>query len=486
MDWTGVGTWLRTNYVLSQEDGNRRRLSKERHELYTSGGDARMSRFIDSVFKDPEVKARRQEWVSRAKFNNISRRIVNELATVYSTPALRFVDGDANNEKYQEFQRVSRLHDCARKFNRWGQLHRSLAVGFRVRTETTGEKKPIIDIVSPDSFFAVAHPTDLSKMIALGFKLASTVGGRAWQVWTDVETFALDQDGNVLTETLREHEYKRMPWLLLSMEPPCGKLIDDSTGKDIDAAHEAAWFMDILHLKEGKSATKQPVIAGDVTTMARNQSSDSEMPIEASDGTTVSAIDFSMDLSMFQQSAQYIYETVAGNYGISPGLLKHQGVQSAEARELMRAPLKELRREQQIYFREFERELAEVQSMVLVRELPDLAFTLEGWGIDFGESRTALDPKAELEVFEHARRLGLTDTIAEIQRRNPDLTLRQAFAELEKHITAETYRNELQRPMLSISGSAGAALVGSTEADAGPSSGATNGDADQRASSGDT
>ena len=486
LDWSAVSHWLRKDYVLSETDAQRRRGAKERHELYTSGGDLEMSQFIGSVFKDKEVTAKRRDWISRAKFNNISRRIVNELATVYSVPAYRFVDGEGNNETYQDFQRQCRLHEGARRFNRWGQLHRSLAVGFRVREETTGKKTPILDIVSPDSFFAVAHPADPSKLIALGFELGSDLGGRKWQVWTDHETFALDMDGNVISSSIREHKYERMPWLLLSIEPPAGMLIDSSTGKDIDAAHRAAWFMDICQLKEGKSATKQPVISGDTTTMARQSASDSEIPIEASDGVVVSAIDLSMDLQMFQNSAQYIYETVAGNYGISPGLLKHQGVQSAEARELMRAPLKELRREQQIYFREFERELATIQTMVLTRELPDLAFDMTGWGIDFGESRTALDPKKELEVFEHARRLGLTDTLEELQRRNPDLTVRQAIAQLRKHIDAETKRNEWQRPMLSFSGSAGAPMVGDSRDDADPNSGDDDDDAGLRAINGGT
>lgn len=486
MDWSSVSQWLRSKYVLPENELLRRRHAKERHELYTSGGDNEQSQFIASVFKDREVLNKRLEWVSRAKFNNISRRIVNELATVYSVPAYRFVTGEENNERYQEFQRIVRTHECSLRFNRWGQMHRSLAVGFRIRTETNGKRKPVLDVVSPDCFFAVAHPADPSKLVALGFKLGSDLGGRAWQVWTDHETFALDRDGNVMTATVHEHGYERMPWLLLSLEPPAGRLIDETTGKDIDSAHRAAWFMDCLHLKEAKSATKQPVIAGDVTSMARLQASDSETPIEAADGVVVSAIDFSMDLTMFQNSAQYIYETVAGNYGISPGLLKHQGVQSAEARELMRAPLKELRREQQIYFREFERDLAEVQSMVLKRELPELAFDTDGWGIDFGESKTALDPKTELEVFEQARRLGLADTVEEIQRRNPDLTMAQALQELERHIAAETHRNELQRPMQAISGSAGAPLVGDTDADAGRESGDQDGDAGLRAINGGT
>lgn len=119
----------------------------------------------------------------------------------------------------------------------------------------------------------------------------------------------------------------------------------------------------------------------------------------------------------------------------------------------MRAPLKELRREQQIYFREFEREFADIQSMVLMEDMDEMAFSPDGWSIDFGEPSAPIDPKTELEVFEHKRRLGLTDTVEEIMRRNPDLTPKQALDVLEGHIELETVRNLLMRPLQQFSGS---------------------------------
>jgi hypothetical protein len=243
-----------------------------------------------------------------------------------------------------------------------------------------------------------------------------------------------------------------MPWILFSLEPPAGSLLDSMTGEDLVAAHRAVWFENILLLKESKSATKQTVVSGDLASVTRGQALDSETPLEASDGVAVSTVDMSMDLSLFRATAQSIYETAAANYGIPPAVLMHQGVQSAEARELMRAPLKELRKEQIVYFRLFERELAEVQSMVLEADLPEFKFSMDDWRIDFGESQTPMSPLDETTLFEKERSLGLTDTVEVLMRRNPHITAEHATATMLRHIKVETERVRAMKPLVSISG----------------------------------
>lgn len=466
LDWDKVGIWIRDNYISSSRDIARRDRAKRRHDLYAGGGDEDMETFIRTVFKDPEVISRRREWVAKAKFNNVSRRLVNELSSVYSVPSMRTVAGDADNANYQELQRRCRQHEIARRWNRWENLHNAVAVGFRLR-----DTDPVIDVVTPENFFAVSHPLDPTKMVAIGLKLSfagPAISGDApeWVVWTDSELFYISKSGHIITSSVKEHRLGRMPWLLLSSEPPCGELVPDNACEDIAAAHRAVWFLHVLELKEAKSATKQPVLAGDMTRIARGQAADSEVPIEAPDGVVVSTVDFSMDLSMFRDAAARVYETVAANRGIAPDLLRHAPATSADSRELMRAPLKELRREQEVYLREFEREFAAIQAVVLKDAKHELSFSTDGWAIDFAETRTPLDPKSELERFEHERRLGLTDTIEEMIRRNPDLTVAAAFDELERHVTVEVARNTLMRPLVQISGSMGASAPAPASGDA--------------------
>jgi hypothetical protein len=191
----------------------------------------------------------------------------------------------------------------------------------------------------------------------------------------------------------------------------------------------------------------------------RSQADDVEMPLVLPEGVVASTLDGSMDFTKFLADAQAIYDATAANHGIPPQVLRHGAVASADARELIRVPLRELRLKQQIPFRRFERELAEIQSLVVAKERPDLAFTTDGWTIDFADPQTPLGTKEALEVFEQERRLTLTSTPAELLRRNPDLTPAQVEALMRRYVDDEVRRNQLMRPLHEISGSPAADMA---------------------------
>jgi len=421
------------------------------------GGDRQIHALIDAVYTTPSIRQRLKGFVSIAKYNNISRRIINEQSSVYNVIAKRTVAGKDNNDRYRRLQRDARQHEIMQRVNRWGNLHRNLAVGFTVRDEGF-RRVPVMRVVTPDCFFAVSHPRDATRLIAIGIEHRSADGSTRWVVWSDTEVFEMNAEGLISSASIQQHGLRRSPWILFSIEPPHGSLLDSTTMEDLAAAHRAEWFLQVRILKESKSATKIPVIQGDEVSMARGQAADSEGVLVLPQGTNTTSIDMSVDRAPFEKTSNFIYETAAANNGIPPTILHHAGVQSAEARELMRIPLMELRREQTIPLREFERELVDVQEMVTSEELPDLAFANKGWSVDFRESRTPLDPKTAIEVFEHSRRLGLTDTIEYMMERNPDLTEEQAIMQLRSHIDRELKRNILMRPLQAISGSTGATV----------------------------
>jgi hypothetical protein len=159
---------------------------------------------------------------------------------------------------------------------------------------------------------------------------------------------------------------------------------------------------------------------------------------------------------MFRASADYVTERAAANRGIPPAVLRHEGATSAEARELQRVPLREIRLQQQIPFRDLERDLAELQSLVISAKMPELAFDAVGWSVDFADPQTPLGQKEQLEVFEQERRLSMNSTIAEIMRRNPDLDYDAARAVMEQFAKDELDRNIILRPLQAIAGTPGA------------------------------
>jgi hypothetical protein len=456
----GLGQYLRQHYH-TQEERDREERHRLRDQLYRDGGIDAMSKLIDSVFVDAEIREKRKKWARWARFNNVVKRVVNELSTVYQEPAVRTVGGEENNARYQVALALCGIHEVARQWNRMLNLHRALLVGVRVRQINDGAPQPVIDIVTPANARLITHPNDPSQIVAVAIrikpKVSSSVNVPAWVVWSDNERFMMNDQWEILSDSFVEHGLGRMPWVFVSLEPPTENGPWPGTaGEDLVNADMAIWFTNIALLKETKSATKQTIVSGDTTTMARGQALDPDIPVEAPDGTAINTVDMAMDLSLFRDTSDHILENVVNNYGMSSAMARHQGVQSAEARELMRVPLREMRREQQVTLRKFERDVAQVMTVVFAADYPDIAFQTVEWGINFGEAQTPLSPKEDLERFEHERRLGLTDTVEYLMEQDPDLSKEAAIAELQRHVDVELERNRLMRPLQQVSGSMGA------------------------------
>ena len=97
IDWSTLSRFLNKTYWQNDENKKRKERAASRQRFYMGKGEAEMFEMLGRVFKDPEVIELRAEWIEYARFNMVLRRAVHELATVYSQPATRTVDGDDNN-----------------------------------------------------------------------------------------------------------------------------------------------------------------------------------------------------------------------------------------------------------------------------------------------------------------------------------------------------------------------------------------------------
>lgn len=463
LTWPELARFLRNEYWDNPDNQKRKQAARGRAELYAGRGDASMSEMLGQVFKDPEVIRLRREWIAHSKHNNVLRRAIHELATVYSQPAYRSVAGDDNNARYQKMQRRTRMHEVMQRVNRLGYLHRAVFIYPRVRVDAAGKQEPTIEVVTPDRFDAIAHPEDPTLLVAVSIDLALKSAGMLRRlptrlIITATEFAYADEAGMIDESSISPHTYGRIPGVLYSIDAPSGGLLDSSATDDLESAHRAVWFQNILLLKESKSATKQTIVTGDTGATARNQVDDSERAAHLQEGTTATTLDRAMDLSMFRDTARDIYETAAANHGIPPVTLNHGGVQSADARELVRTPLKELRLSQQVGLRDTERDLAEVQAAVYA-PIEEIAFETTGWAVDFADPQTPLGQNEALDVFLKERQAGLTSTVAEIMRRNPDLTYEAAWVLAERYIEDEARRLGLLRPTMAMSGALGGAAA---------------------------
>jgi hypothetical protein len=463
LSWESVGKYLQKHYD-TQEERDRNGRHCLRAELYRDGGVEFMKKVIDAVITDHDVRELRKKWVEHTRFNNPLKRVVNELATVYASPAKRTVSGDDNNKKYQTVLDAVSMDEQMLQLGRMLALHRALLVRFRVRTlpgdsEETPNREPAIDIATPATVRALLHPNDPTMVVGWLVRTsyrthAAELNVPCWTLWTDYERIQLREDMQPIVESYLEHGLGRSPWVAVSLTPPGAGFWPGDEGEDLVAAAVSSWFVRVLMLKEAKSATKMPIISGDGSYMARGQAADTDIPVELADGQSVTTVDMSMDLSLFRDTDDHIIEHVAQNYGMSAALINQAGVQSADARELMRVPLRELRIQQQVPLRKMERRLALVMVAVLAKDLPEMLFSADGWLVEFGEAQTPLSRKDMLDIFLASRTANLDNTIDMIIALHPGMTEDQAQIALDRNIAIETARNIQMRPLMASSGAA--------------------------------
>jgi hypothetical protein len=382
--------------------------------------------------------------------------VSQELATVYSQAPTRRIKGDV--ERYRDFLELVKQDAVLREADSKLAIHEDVWIQYRVR-KTTGV--PVLDVVTPSMFWAVSDPSDRTELFAIVLDQTPPRVTRVtpcYRVWTAAETFQLDSECRVIISSVEVNALGRLPGVLASMVPASakGQLLSDCPVADLVAAHESVWFQNVLLVKESKSANRQAYISGDTSRLALGQSSDTEREIILGEGVSVTTVDHGMDLAPFRDNANYMRERTAANRGIPPTVLDQREATSGAEAHLRTLPLQRLRLARILVLRGVEKEIAEIQSAVNDNDLPAYKFSTEGWGVDFAEVQQPLSESEADAVFEKRRQLGLTNTLDEIIRRNPDLRSHdEALAVLDANIQAETLRIAKMKEMLAMSGSMG-------------------------------
>lgn len=464
LDDQELGAYLRQHIGTDVEKARNARHVR-RDELYRDGGQRYLLELVERVFEDTTVRELRKRLLPLARYSNLLKRVVRETSTIYAEPARRYVGGgEANQRAYDRLigDEGCRLDTVAQEINRLHNLHRALLVGYRLRLNPDGSKTPVLDIATPSVCRAILHPNDPSLvvgwLIKSQFRSARAVIGwtrqPAWSLWTDHEYGWLDEN-MVPVAPLVEHGFGLNRWVPLSYAVNHPGFWPGEEGEDLVSAQLALGLISLLLVKETKSATNQTFFTGDTSSMDRGQSLDTERPGSVPEGVGVLTVDMSVSPAQFMSPADHIEERAGNGYGLSGPLLRHQGVQSAEARELMRMPLRELRKEQTATYRVWERQMAKVMAAVTAKDAPELAFSAEGFRVDFGESQTPLGEAEELRLFLAKRAAGVDNTLAYLRRANPDLPDDEAARRVvEENIEIETWRVAEMREFQAISGGA--------------------------------
>lgn len=457
-------TRLVRDYFEHVSEKAREKEMQERLDLYKDGpgGLTLAEKVIDEFFADNEVRRLRKAVLRRARFDNALRRIVNENSAVYGVGPERRLASDADTARYRDLARFLRQDAVLRRANQWMNLGNDCLLWFRVRQIGDRPPEPVLEVYFQSQFWAIGHPEDRTACIGTIRKIAGPDTPKHephYAVDTSAERFRMNGDHLIIESTWEPQPFSRIPGILIHKTPPDTTLLDGTTGGDLKDAHLMAWVQNTMLIKESKSLSRQAVWTGDPRSIPSGQAQEGEVDLVAGEGIGVQTIDRGIDIDQFMRAADHIIERAAANHGIPPSVLRHQAVTSGFEIELRERRLRENRRDQIGIFRDVERELVELEAEVTAVAAPEWAFNSTGLTVDYPEVQTPISPAEHNDTFEVERRLGLTTTVDEILRRNPDLSSRKEARDvLIGNIAEETVRNIAMRPMVKASGSSNASM----------------------------
>ena len=475
-DIAAVGQWLKNHYVENAVEKARMCHARELDEFHEGRADDEMRAVVNRVYKDQKNRDRRNDFITAGldKYDNIVARICSEKATVYSEPPRRSIAKD--DERYQRLLDEVQIDDAMTELDRKLALHEDALIRYRVRMTPLGDREPVLDVISPAGFWAIAHPNDRTLLVGFILNQKEPMAGdaaAAYRVWTHDQTFQMNAKCEIFPKSIEAWPLGQMPGVLATTRKPSSKgcLLAPYPSSDLLSAQKAIRLQAINLAKESVSAVRQTYITGDTSATAMGQSADTESEVFLGEGVSATALDRGMDQEQFRDNGGYIGDAVAANHGLAPSVLRQKDASSGAEVELRRIPIREQRKKRIPIMRRVERHLARVMSMVnssrtttdesglvvtVAGDLQDFAFSDEGWSIDFGEIQQPMSEAERDTVYETRKRLQLTDPYEEEMRRNPDIkTLDAAIEIVDARIGRNTQFVVAQKGLMAASGQMG-------------------------------
>ncbi len=440
---------LRECYIQSDAEKARQVAMRKRIDLFNDNGAAQIDDMLNEVFANEKVRSLRKKFAEIASFQNLTRRVIREVSSVYSEPATRMISSARMLVPYRRLQRDLRLDRRMRLGNQMLNLCNDIVLWFDLI-----ESSPVLRVVTPDCFWAICHPADPTHLLGIMIDMAPPKGAPVtidtphYFVINDVEQFHLNQHAREIEGSRKSHGLSRMPMLLVHRQEPTSTLLSPNPGKDIIAAHKALALVNTMLLKHQKSGTKQAVASGDLGDMAHGQPMDPEHVLQSPDGVSWQTLDLGANPDSYISVGRAIIKQIAANYGIPESVfdLSYQATSGFEI-ELKRTGLREVRRDQILDWRPVEEDLAMVMEEVLSESSHELAFNASGWSIDFGEVETPREPMQMLAYWEKLRQMGLMNTVEMYMKLNPEATERMALDAIRANALVEAERVELYRAL---------------------------------------
>jgi hypothetical protein len=445
--------WIVKEYGLLEGGQSQNRHKQRREEmaervrLYRDDYVEDIGNLIDLVWERPDYRDKLKRFLGingngtkqggAANTQNVSARVVNEVASLYDKPALRTLKREAQQAKFKTDEARLRLHEITQEYHRllW-VCNEVLVWQYKGVDEQTK-----LRVVTPDIFDAIPHTHDVTVMA--GVLMAVPVVSMAakdqqsrlpcWELWDDTFRYLInagghlvDENGDDITEPQR-HGLLRIPGVLLHRREPSDRCLDPRPGRDIAAAHRAVCLYNIMILRLAKTqGERQPVITGNLANMAKGQTADGENPLALPPEVDVRMLDTRTDPTHYVAGKKETLASLGQSYGLSYEQMtftESSQSGSGKAYQVRREKLSELRGEQVRRAKVNEAEVVEL-----------LGYDATGMKVDHSKMALPQDPTEEVALLQLEMRVGADSPVRYVMRKDPDMSREDAVAFINSNL----------------------------------------------------
>jgi hypothetical protein len=433
--WVAKEFGLNTQDSISNKHKARREEIAQRVRLYNDDSKEDFEALIRSIFEDTSVQEQRIKLIKVAMEQNLTRRIVDEVASLYDKPAVRTLK--TKSEAFHEEEKRLNLHEIMQEQHRLLQLCNDVLIWQFKGAD--GKNK--LRVVTSDCFDAIAHPSDPAVMAGVMIDVSptsmkpgvSTDSLPHYELWDDTYRYLLNKQGKLVdrdgtpTDEPEEHNLGRIPGVLLHKREPTDHLLDCRQGRDIISAHLGCGLLNVMIMRLQKSqGERQMVLKGNLANVAAGQRMDGEGPLALPPETDLSMLDTRTDAEHYLTVKKDKLINVGQRYGLSYEQLTYQetsDTSSGKAYSVRREKLTELRGEQ--------RRRALINEAAVV-EL--MGFDVDGMKVDHSEQAMPADAMEEIALLKDRMAMGLDSPLAYLKRKDPDLDDAGALALMHKNL----------------------------------------------------
>jgi len=369
--------------------------------------------------------------------NNVARRVLREISTVYKSPPDRTVIPKAGEKRYGE------ITDSNTGFNINGKMLKSnyLLNGLNDLIIQIAVLGDFIDyhIYTPDMVTVFENPDNPSELDALLIEdyFIDDKGNKVTQYifWSPTRHFIVDKDYNIRNITGNEEMVNPFrdiniktgmfyPFVNYHNTERENSFWDEHSGTDLFEGTKLIaiqnTFRNLMIPMQFKQLAVKVNTVDDGKSMKSNQVK-SPLHILTANGD-ISVLDWQSNITQLGESIQNTLFGIAGNYGISQENFKLTAqAQSGFARMIAKERLTELREEQVEIWRDIETEVfdcvREVNNLYGFKGIVDTA----KFSIDFAEIKNFEDPLIELNIIKQKLELGLINLYDIVKKENPDI-----------------------------------------------------------------